>query len=198
MEMRSARIYTVLLAIAVGATACAKDDADDATTAGDTTTVVTPAAPTPPAITDPQIAQIVVVANSGDSAAGELAKKNGTNKDVKAFGQRMITDHGAVNKEAVALVTKLNVTPEESDASRSMSTDAQSNMTNLQGLTGAAFDKAYIDHEVMMHQQVLDALDKQLIPGAQNAELKALLEKVRPAIESHLQSAKDIQGKLGQ
>jgi putative membrane protein len=157
-----------------------------------------PPAATPPAITDAQIAKIVVTANSADSAAGELAKSKGTNAEVKEFGQRMITDHGAVNKEATDLVTKLNVTPEDSDASRSMSSDAQSNMTALQGQTGAAFDKAYIDHEVTMHQQVLDALDQQLIPGAQNAELKALLEKVRPAIAAHLESAKAIQGKLGQ
>jgi putative membrane protein len=189
-------MYTLLLAMAVAATGCAKDNADDTAASTDSTAVAP--APAPTAITDPQIAMIVVVANSGDSAAGELAKTKGTNAEVKEFGQRMVTDHGAVNAEATALVTKLNVTPEESDASRSMAADGQANMTNLQGQSGAAFDKAYIDHEVMMHQQVLDALDQQLIPGAQNAELKALLEKVRPAIASHLESAKAIQTKLGQ
>jgi putative membrane protein len=50
---------------------------------------------------------------------------------------------------------------------------------------------------VTYHQQVLDAIDKVLIPNAKNGELKALIEKVRPAIEAHLQHAQQIQSKLG-
>ena len=69
-------------------------------------------------------------------------------------------------------------------------------MKNLKGLKGAAFDKAYVDHEVAYHQAVIDAVDKTLIPGAQNAELKALLVKVRPAFVAHLEHAKHIQASL--
>ena len=58
---------------------------------------------------------------------------------------------------------------------------------------GDAFDKAYIAHEVVYHQAVLDAMDKTLIPSAQNAELKALLVKVRPAFVAHLDHAKHLQ-----
>jgi putative membrane protein len=71
------------------------------------------------------------------------------------------------------------------------------NVTHLKTLNGADFDKAYIDHEVEYHQSVLDALDKTLIPGATNAELKALLEKTRPAFAAHLEHAKQVQGSLG-
>jgi putative membrane protein len=63
----------------------------------------------------------------------------------------------------------------------------------LKTLSGAAFDKAYIDHEVAYHEAVLNALDKTLIPSAKNAELKALLVKVRPAFVAHLDMAKQIQ-----
>jgi putative membrane protein len=70
-------------------------------------------------------------------------------------------------------------------------------VASLKTLKGAAFDKAYIDHEVAYHQQVLDALDKTLIPNAQNAELKALLVKVRPAFVAHLDHAKQLQSSLG-
>jgi putative membrane protein len=63
-------------------------------------------------------------------------------------------------------------------------------------LSGAAFDKAYIDNEVAYHQAVLDAVDKTLIPSASNAELKALLVKVRPAFVAHLEHAKAIQSSL--
>jgi putative membrane protein len=64
-------------------------------------------------------------------------------------------------------------------------------------LKGAAFDKAYVDHEVVYHQQVIDAIDKTLIPSAQNAELKALLVKVRPAFIAHLDHAKHLQASMG-
>ena len=101
-----------------------------------------------------------------------------------------------VNKQAVALATKLNVTPEANDVSKQLMAGADENVANLKGLSGAAFDKAYIDHEVAYHQAVLDALDKTLIPNAQNAELKDLLVKVRPAFVAHLDRAKSIQASL--
>lgn len=155
-----------------------------------------PAAAAAPAINDAQIAHIAVTANAIDSAAGELARKKGSTKAVKDFGQTMVTDHGGVNKQAVALATKLNVTPEDNDTSRQLKAGGDANLAKLQSLSGAAFDKAYIDNEVAYHQAVLDALDKTLIPNAKNAELKGLLEKVRPAFVAHLDRAKSIQATL--
>jgi putative membrane protein len=146
---------------------------------------------------DPQIAGIVVTANQIDIDAGKLAKSRSKNKEIQAFADLMIADHTAVNKQAVALVTKLGVKPEDSDTSKSLKDGAKKNTANLQKLSGAAFDKAYIDHEVAYHQAVLDAVDKVLIPSAQNDELKALLVKVRPAFVAHMEHAKMVQSKLG-
>ena len=108
----------------------------------------------------------------------------------------MVTDHTGVNKQATALVTKLKVKTEENPTSKSLKAGGDKNLANLKELKGAAFDKAYIDNEVTYHQQVLDALDKTLIPSASNAELKALLEKVRPAFVAHMEHAKKIQSTL--
>ena len=145
---------------------------------------------------DPQIAGIVVAANQIDIDAGKLAKSRSKNKEVKEFAQRMITDHTAVNKQAGALAKKLGVKPEESDTSRSLKSGAKENVAKLKKLKGAEFDKAYVDHEVDYHQQVLDAIDKVLIPSAKNAELKDLITKVRPAIAAHLDHAKMVQKSL--
>ncbi len=145
---------------------------------------------------DPQIAGIVVTANQIDVDAGKLAKSKSRNKEVQKFAQQMITDHTAVNKEAGALVKKLGVKPEDSDTSKSLKQGAKENMANLRKMKGAAFDKAYVDHEVAYHEQVLGAIDKVLIPSAQNAELKGLIEKVRPAIAAHLEHAKMLQETL--
>jgi putative membrane protein len=146
--------------------------------------------------TDAQIAAIVVTANQVDIDAGKLAKSKAHAKDVKEFAQRMITDHGGVNKAATELVTKLHVTPEPSPTSESLQKGGDENLAKLKTQSGAAFDKAYIDHEVAYHQAVIDALDKTLIPSAQNAELKALLVKVRPAFVAHLDMAKQLQSEL--
>ena len=191
--VRSAHRIVGASAAALMLAACAKTETPPADTS---TAPAPPPAAAAPAINDAQIAHIAVTANAIDSAAGELAKQKGTAKTVKDFAQTMITDHSGVNKQAVALATKLNVTPEDNDVSRQLKSGADATAASLNGLSGAAFDKAYIDNEVTYHQAVLDALDKTLIPNAQNAELKALLEKVRPAIAAHLDHAKTLQASL--
>ena len=146
---------------------------------------------------DPQIAAIVVTANQVDVDAGKLAKSRTHDKEVKAFAQQMIMDHTAVNKQAGDLVKKLGVKPESNATSESLKKGGDENVAALKKLKGKAFDKAYVDHEVAYHEQVLDAIDKTLIPSAKNPELKGLIEKVRPAIAAHLDHAKHLQMKMG-
>jgi putative membrane protein len=158
---------------------------------------LTPAAISAQTVSDAQIASIVVTANQVDVDAGKLAASKATNPEVKKFGQQMVADHTGVNKQASALVTKLKVTPEDNSTSQSLKAGGDKNIANLKSLKGAKFDKAYIDNEVTYHQAVIDAIDKTLVPSAQNDELKALLVKVRPAFVAHLEHAKMIQSSLG-
>ena len=152
--------------------------------------------PTPAGPTDPQIAAIVVAANQVDIDAGNLAIKKTKNPEVKKFAQLMVTDHTAVNKGAVELVTKLKVTPEETDASKALVSGGADNRAKLEKLEGAAFDKAYVDNEVAYHKAVIDVLTNQLIPSAQNAELKSTLVGVKPAFDAHLEHAEKLQATL--
>jgi putative membrane protein len=147
-------------------------------------------------VDDAEIASIVVTANQVDIDAGKLASSTASNAEVQKFGAQMVTDHTGVNKQATDLATKLKVTPKDNSTSASLKSGGEANVANLKKLKGAAFDKAYIDHEVDYHQQVIDALDKTLIPNASNAELKALLVKVRPAFVAHLEHAKHVQSSL--
>lgn len=145
---------------------------------------------------DPQIAAILAAANTVDIDGGKFAKPKATSKDVKAFAEEMITDHTSANKEAAALLKKLHVKPEENATSKGLKEDGAKNLAQLKKLKGAAFDKAYIDNEVTVHQAVLDTIDKTLLPNVQNAEFKDLITKVRPTIASHLDHAKQIQSTL--
>ncbi len=146
--------------------------------------------------TDPQIAAIVVTANQVDIDAGKLAESKALSKEVAAFAERMVVDHEGVNKAASKLVTRLQVTPEPNATSQSLQQGGDDNLAKLQQLSGHAFDRAYVEHEVAYHEAVLDAVDKTLIPAAQNAELKALLVEVRPAFVAHLEHARQLQANL--
>jgi len=191
----------LMILAAAALTACG---GSDDTAATDTMTPAAAEAPMPapaaaaPAVTDPQIAAIVVAANNADIAAGRLAASKSSNAQVKEFGQMMVRDHDGINKAATALVTKLGVTPEENPASQEQKTAGEQNLTSLQGLSGAEFDRAYMANEVRYHEALLAAIDSTLIPSAQNAELKTLLEQTRPAVVAHLEKAKQVQGALGQ
>jgi len=174
------------------------DTAVATSTTGATGAESAPAQPAASAtLNDAQIAHVAVTANAIDSTAGVMAQEKGRSQAVKDFAKTMVTDHAGVNKQAVALVTRLKVTPEDNDVSRQLTAGANQAADSLKALSGAAFDRAYIAREVAYHQAVLDALDKTLIPDAQNAELKKLLQDVRPAFAAHLDRARNIQGSLG-
>lgn len=146
--------------------------------------------------TDPQIAMIAVTADSVDIDAGKLAAEKSSNPKVKEFGQMMVRDHTSVNKKATDLAKKLKLTPEESDTSRSLKSDGDKNLEKLRGLSGAEFDKAYVDNEVTYHESVIKAVTNTLIPNTKNAELKKLLESAGPIFNSHLTHAKELQSSL--
>lgn len=146
--------------------------------------------------TDPQIAMIAVTADNIDIEAGKLAEKKASSKEVKEFAATMVRDHTAVNGKATALAKKLNVTPEESATSKNLKSDADKTMKKLEGLSGAEFDKAYVDNEVAYHEAVIGVVTKTLIPNTKNAELKSLLESAGPIFTSHLDHAKHLQASL--
>jgi putative membrane protein len=145
---------------------------------------------------DPQIAHIAYTAGDIDIKAAELALKTSKNDDVIAFANSMASDHQAVNDQALTLLKKLNVTPEDNDISKGLVKQAEEKHAELSALSGAAFDKAYAENELAYHKAVNEALEKTLIPAAQNAELKALLETGLKIFQGHQQHAEMLVVKL--
>jgi putative membrane protein len=147
-------------------------------------------------LTDPQIAHIAYTAGVIDIAAAKQALSKASNKDVKAFAENMVRDHGAVNKQALDLVKKLNVTPEDNDTSKALTKAAADKRAELDKLSGAAFDKAYVANEVAYHKTVDNALETQLIPSSSNAELKSLLQTGLKIFQGHEQHAEHVAAEL--
>jgi putative membrane protein len=146
--------------------------------------------------TDPQIAHIAYTAGTIDINAAKQATSKASNKEVKAFAQDMIRDHEAVNKQALDLVKKLNVTPEDNDTSKALSKQASDRLSEFSKLNGAAYDKAYITNEVAYHKAVNTALETQLIPSASNPELKNLLQTGLKIFQGHQQHAENVAASL--
>jgi putative membrane protein len=143
-------------------------------------------------LNDAQIAHIAYTADQIDIQAGQQALEKSNNNEVRAFAQDMVRDHTAVNEKALALVKKLNVTPEDNNTSQALSKQATDKRAELAKLNGGAFDKAYINNEVTYHKTVNDALQNTLIPGASNSELKNLLTTGLKIFQGHQQHAEQV------
>lgn len=149
-----------------------------------------------PKLTDPEIASVAVTANQIDIDYAAIAKQKSTNADILEFAQTMANDHKAVIDQAVALVTKLHVTPKDNPVSQQLLNGEKTTKNTLESQSGAAFNKAYIDNEVAYHKAVISTVEGVLIPQAQNQELKQLLQNVLPTLKTHLQHAEMVQAKL--
>ena len=142
--------------------------------------------------TDPQIAHIAYTAGQIDVSAGKLALSKSKDAMVRSFAEEMVRDHTAVNDKALALVKKLGVTPESNPTSTALSSAAEKKIKELDGLSGRAFDKAYIENEVAYHKTVNGALSSTLIPNAHNSELKSLLETGLKLFQEHERHAEHV------
>jgi putative membrane protein len=108
----------------------------------------------------------------------------------------MVADHGSVNAPALALVKKLNITPEDNPTSQSLKNAQDANRKKLASLSGAAYDKAYANNEAAYHKTVDDTLSNMLIPDAQNAELKSVLENALKLFQDHQRHAESLAKQL--
>ena len=142
--------------------------------------------------TDAEIAHIAYTAGTIDVAAAKQALAKSHNAAVRDFASEMVRDHEAVNDKALALVKALKVTPKDNATSQALTKGAADEMKKLAALDGAAFDKAYVANEVAYHQTVNGALKSTLIPSAQNAQLKSLLETGLTLFTEHQKHAEHL------
>jgi putative membrane protein len=190
--------------LALGAAACGRGQAPAGTTAAPPAAEAPPSAQPAPAPTPstrlsaPEIGAVLSASDSAEILPSQLALKKSQNAEVKGFAQRMIKDHGMLEDSLRALERRQGLKPMPNTLSQQISTQTRSTMQQLQGLSGAQFDQAYVKAMVNSHQLALSTIDQQLIPSAQDPALRTALEqKVRPIVAGHLQSIQEIQRSLG-
>jgi putative membrane protein len=144
---------------------------------------------------DATIVAIFDAANTVDIETGQLAAEKGSTDAVRQFGMMLIRDHRAVRQQGRDLAARLGVTPTPPRDDTS-GRDHAAVMERLRGLSGAAFDRAFLEHEVAFHAAVIEAVKTTLLPAIDNAELKALVEKVAPAFVAHQKAAESLLARM--
>ena len=120
---------------------------------------------------------------------GKLALKNSQDPDIKKFGQMMIDDHSKANAELKTLAEKKNI-PVPSDIGSN-----RSSMDRLEPLTGAAFDKSYVDVMLSDHNNDIKDFEYQAQNG-KDPDIKAFAAKTLPTLKKHLKAIEDIRDKM--
>ena len=159
--------------------------------ATNTPTVAAPAAAAP--AVSPADKHFLHAASQGglfEIAVGNYAAKNGNSSAVKDLGTHTAMDHTAINQKVGAWATSQDV-----KLSDKPSTKTQAKIDKLTALTGADFDKAYVDALVKAHKADIAAFQKE-IDSTSNADLKALLTDTLPTLQGHLKMAEDAQAGL--
>jgi len=139
---------------------------------------------------DAKIAAVASLSNHNEIQPSQLAVQKAQNAQVKQYAQRMITEHTKIEQQAQQMLQQKNVTPEHNALSFQLQQNLQPTLQELQGKSGAEFDKAYMQQQLMSHKLTLQSLDTSLIPNAQDPQLKTMLQQqVRPAVVGHLAEA---------
>lgn len=153
-----------------------------------TATVTSVQAESPAELNDLQIAHVAYIADNIDIRYAHLALAMTSDPAVREFAETMIRDHNAVNEQALALLKKLNVSPQDNFLSQSLQENSEKIIDEMSQLRGVAFDRHYAANELAYHKAVNDLVANAFIPNIENAEVKALFEaglKIFRAHEGH-------------
>ena len=192
----SFRFGAVALVALLAAGGGGGDERDDPGMVEDTVMndTAAPAGAAAPSMADGEIAAILSAADSAEIKPSRLATERAENPQLREYAQLMVRDHGMIGDSMAVLLQQGAITPTPNATSQQMESQTQSTLQAMEGLTGAAFDSAYVQWMAQSHQTTLDAIDQQLLPSAQNPQLRAAIEqKVRPAVQTHLQQIQQIQ-----
>lgn len=203
MKRRTATLILTAAIAGMLATACNRDR-DDANDAYDASTAAAPAAsdtaagttpapgdttgmPAAGAIQDTDFYQQALDGGRKEVAAATLASSTAQDAGVKSFADMLVADHTAMNQQVMAAAGQADAAAPAPDATAT---------ADLQGKTGADFDRAFVDKMVADHQATI-ALFENAAQNASTDQAKSLAQGALPKLRAHLQTAQDLQAKLG-
>ena len=151
---------------------------------------------TPANLNDAEIAHVAYTADNIDIRYAHLALAISANPEIHKFAKSMIRDHEAVNKQALALLKKLKVSPQDNFLSKQLTKQSDQIISEMSKLSGAEFDTRYAKNELGYHKAVNGLVEGSFIPNIDNAEVKALFQKGLTIFKAHEQHAEKIVASL--
>jgi putative membrane protein len=137
------------------------------------------------------------VANTAEIQLAGLAAKRAATPQVKQVARKLAADHAKNQEQLRALAQKLNLNLTSAQGGDITKGDSTALPADVQGQSGAEFDKAFVRHEIEEHQANVDKIRSQMIPAAQNEQIKAYLQKTATDMEGHLALLKRVQQQIG-
>ena len=155
-------------------------------------TAGTATAKSPAELSDTEIAHVAYVADNIDIRYGHLALALSSNQVVRSFAEAMVSDHTAVNDQALALLNKLGAQPQDNFLSQKLQADAEKIIDELSGLRGADFDRRYAENELAYHKAVVDLVETAFVPNIDHPEVKELFVDGLALFKAHLAHAQNM------
>jgi len=137
------------------------------------------------------------VANTTEIQLSTAAAKKARSAPVKQIARKLAADHTKNRQEVRALAQKLNVSLTPGQGGSVSAADSAAMPSDLQGKSGADFDKAFVQHEIDDHQANIDKIQHQILPALQNEQIKSYLQKTVTEMQGHLSSLQKVQQQLG-
>lgn len=142
------------------------------------------------AFDDKEFVQLAASGGQFEVKIGEVAKTKAANELVRNFGEKLVTDHTKANEKLMTIAKAVQI-----EGADKMNEKDQKEFDKLNGLSGAEFDKAFMEKQVKCHDEAVKMF-KRATTEAKNAEVKQFATDTLPKLEEHLKHAKEIQGQL--
>jgi putative membrane protein len=148
------------------------------------------------ALTDAEVLGIYIQVNGFDIESALLAKAQAVSPTVRALASEVAKDHLGVRQAAYELAATCKVIPNVPNARNSAAVEHSKSLTTLAAISGAEFDRAYIQREVVFHRSAINAVQDALLPAATCPALKAHFTQILPALEQHAKETERIANSL--
>jgi putative membrane protein len=148
-------------------------------------------------LNDAQLAAVIQAIHQDQMQEAQLAEQRATSPELKRYARDMVNSHRNIMNENQSVLSQAQITPSDNAVSQQLRTDAQNEMSTLEGLRGRDFDREYLDDQIRNHNKAIELVDR-IVPNIKNPQLKAHLQSVRTRLEGHLREAERIQQKMQQ
>jgi predicted outer membrane protein len=137
-----------------------------------------------------EILQVLQTVNNAEIKQAGIVMQRSNTPAVQEVAQLIIQDHKMSNQRIASVAQATSVKMDESVLSTGIRTQGNEIADNLTGLSGRELDCTYLQKQIEQHALVLRTVREQLLPGAEQPQVRELLMAAAPKLEKHLEAAR--------